>query len=86
MSRPKPPMQQGRSNDFQTPPEALWPLLPYLDRSWYIWECAAGEGQLCTALRQYGYTVLDTDINTGQDFLTWYPWSRWLVPSWPVDR
>jgi len=32
----KPPLKQGMSDDFQTPPEALEPLLPYLKKDWVI--------------------------------------------------
>ena len=28
----KPPLKQGNANDFQTPPQALEPLLPYLKK------------------------------------------------------
>lgn len=27
-------MKQGSPNDFQTPPEALEPLIPYLNKDW----------------------------------------------------
>ena len=68
----KPPLRQGNSNDFQTPPDALTPLLPFL-KNWTIWECAAGKGNLVTALESKGYQVIGTDILTGQDFLTYQP-------------
>src|SRR5574344_195369 len=42
----KPPLRQGSSDDFQTPPIALKPLLPYLKSDWRIWECACGNGNL----------------------------------------
>ena len=71
---PKPePMQQGASNDFQTPPIALKPLLPYLKREWIIWECAEGRGNLTKEFKRLGYSVIGSDILTGQDFLNWQP-------------
>jgi len=58
----KPPLRQGSSNDFQTPPEALRPLLPYLKKDWHIWECASGKGNLVAELLNRGYVVSQTDI------------------------
>jgi hypothetical protein len=36
----KPPLKGYSTDDFQTPPAALKPLLPYLKKQWLIWECA----------------------------------------------
>ena len=58
----RPPLKQGMSNDFQTPPEAIKPLLPYLKKYWNIWECAAGKGNLVRALTKYGFACMATDI------------------------
>ncbi len=51
------PLSRKGSDDFQTPPEALVPLLPYLPAGWTIWECACGKGYLAEALRQAGGTT-----------------------------
>jgi len=69
----KPPMKQGNADDFQTPKEALYPLIPYLKKEWLIWECACGDGTLCDALNEFGFNVLATDIIQGIDFLRWKP-------------
>lgn len=69
----KPPLMNGHSNDFQTPPEALLPILPYLKKEWVIWECASGRGNLANALTTHGYSVISSDIIDGRDFLTWTP-------------
>lgn len=69
----KPPLSILYSNDFQTPPEALNPLLPHLKEDWIIWEPAQGKGNLTNALRKIGYNVTGSDILTGQDFLIWEP-------------
>lgn len=61
----KPPLIKGNSDDFQTPPIALNPLLPYLKKDWVLWECACGKGNLVKALEGKGYNVLATDINGG---------------------
>jgi len=64
------PSSQGRPDDFQTPKEALEPLLAYLKKEWVIWECACGKGNLVNGLKELGYSVHGTDIITGSDFLT----------------
>ena len=69
----QPPMKTNYSDDFQTPPEALYPLLPYLKKEWAIWECACGKGNLSDFLKEQGYNVIATDIMTGHDFLKWKP-------------
>jgi hypothetical protein len=69
----KPPLKQGRVDDFQTPPQALAPLMPFLRRNWTIWECAEGRGNLSTHLRAAGHKVVGSDILDGRDFLTWEP-------------
>ena len=70
-----PPQAQGRPDDFQTPPIALAPLLPYLAPFHTIWECAAGKENLVTALQEAGHTVIATDLYVseqpeGVNFLT----------------
>jgi len=57
----KPPLRQGSPDDFQTPPEALNPLLPYLNKDWTIWEPAAGRGYLADKLEELGFDVVATD-------------------------
>lgn len=69
------PSQRNNSSDhFQTPAEALDPLLPYLNKNWTIWEPACGKGNLVQALDDHGYNVFGTDILpsakcVGRDFL-----------------
>jgi len=63
------PLTHKPSDDFQTPPEALDPLLPFLNPSWTIWEPAAGEGNLVNHFRKNGFTCWGTDIVSGHDFL-----------------
>jgi hypothetical protein len=55
----------------QTPPHALKPILPYLDRLVPIWEPACGEGLLVTELHMRDFNVMGTDIIYGQDFFTY---------------
>lgn len=65
----RPPLNTKSSNDFQTPPKALYPLLPYIKKEWTIWECACGQGNLCKRFEKLGYEVIGTDIIYGFDFL-----------------
>ena len=69
----KPPLKTNSSNDFQTPIEALIPLLPYLKKDWLVWECACGRGNLVKALNEKGFLTVGTDILTEHDFLKWHP-------------
>lgn len=65
----KPPLKTKSSDDFQTPPQALVPLLPYLKSEWTIWEPASGNGNLVKELSSLGFQVSASDILTGDDFL-----------------
>jgi len=61
----------------QTPPYAIDPLLPYLDRDWTIWEPAQGEGLLVEALYDSGFSsVTGSDLLTGGNFFEYQP------PAW----
>jgi len=74
----KPPSRNGSPDDFQTPPEALQPLLPYIDTGWVVWECASGECLLSCELMRLGYEVVSSDTlySPNQDFLSWQP-DKW---------
>ena len=64
----KPPSKTGSPDDFQTPPEALAPLYPYI-QGMRIWECACGDGYLVRGLEAKGFDVVGSDIKMGWDFL-----------------
>lgn len=77
----KRPTIQGtnHADNFNTDPAALWPLLPYLNPEWCIWESACGieRTPLATWLRLEGFTVVASDLrqgdSTGSDFLSESP-------------
>lgn len=70
----KPPLRGTASpDDFQTPPGAVIPLLPYLKKEWVVWEPACGEGYLVDFMKTQGFNVLATDIKSGHDYLAWEP-------------
>lgn len=61
-------------DNYETPQWVARALLPHLpEPPPRIWECAAGTGQMASALISAGYDVISTDITTGQDFLTCDP-------------
>ncbi len=68
-SKKQPPMKQGSPDDFQTPKEALLPLIPFLKKEWTIWECAEGKGNLVKGFKEFGFKVVGSDILSGTDFL-----------------
>lgn len=67
------PLSKKYKNDYQTPPYAIKPLVPFLRKDWIIWECACGKGNLVKAFRKLGFKVIGTDILDGYNFLTWRP-------------
>lgn len=80
--------QRNNSPDnFQTPVEALIPLLPHLNREWLIWEPACGNGNLVNSLKQNGFRSHGTDIINGhsQDFLTTEYISHCIITNPPYS-
>lgn len=61
----KPPLKTYQPDDYQTPPEALDPLIPVLKENGFklIWEPACGKGLLVDRMRQEGFYVCPSDIN-----------------------
>jgi len=68
-------MRVGSPDDFQTPPQALNPLLKYLNKNQTIWEPACGKRYLVDYLKEKKYKVIGTDIKEGieYDFLKYVP-------------
>lgn len=62
----------------QTPLYALDPLLPYLPPKCWVWEPAAGDGNIARALHKANHWVVSTDVLTGHNFFTWQP-ALWTV-------
>lgn len=61
--------EQGRDL-FQTPRYATEIIIPFIPNGATLWECASGQGKISTVLRENGFEVLETDIQTGFNFLT----------------
>lgn len=66
---PKKPSKRGKRDFYPTPPEVTASLLERESFSGDVWECAAGDGAMVQVLREYGYTVVASDIIDGTDFL-----------------
>jgi hypothetical protein len=71
------PQSSRKFDDWQSPPEAINGLVPFLRRRFngepIIWECASGEGLLADSLNKEGFNVISTDIHRGEDFLKTLP-------------
>lgn len=61
-----------QSDLYPTPPDVTVALLRFLNlpKETTIWEPAAGDGDMAKAMRDCGMIVDETDIRSGQDFLT----------------
>lgn len=72
--------------DFQTPPEALLPLIWRLKAAGIdtVWEPACGEGNLSRELARWGFKVYQSDIKLGLDFFNANP--KELIPEWSDTR
>lgn len=57
---------------YPTPRNVTIALLEFLQlpKNRIIWEPACGEGAMSSVFKEYGYTVIETDIIHGQDYLT----------------
>lgn len=88
MAKPTVPLINGAKYDFQTPPEALIPLFPFLPKDWTVWECASGKGNLSKEFERHGYKTISTDLNfTGHDFLMYEPAQHYdcIITNPPYD-
>ena len=65
-----PPKRVGSPDNFYTPEYAINPIIPYLNKSWQIWECCNGGGNMSSILEKNDLTCIKSDILTGEDFLT----------------
>lgn len=63
---------------YETPDWAVEYLIPYLDKSWKVWECACGSGFVVKVLQREGFSVVGTDIEQGYDFMSY-------IPDWEFD-
>ena len=63
-------MQNIKNDEFYTPDEAIYPLLPYLPKDKIYWECTDfGSSNITKILKENGYKVIGTHKKFGFDFL-----------------
>ncbi len=76
-SKRYPGMKPKSSDNFQTDPAALDPLMPYLRKKWLIWEPAQGDGNLVKQLELNGWRCIGTDLKDDpmHDFMRFTPLS-----------
>ena len=58
---------------YNTPPEAVDILVPFLPRGIVVWECASGDRHIANRLLGYDFSVTESDIRRGTNFLTCDP-------------
>jgi len=73
----------GRSDNFQTPKEAIDILIPYINKNWTIWESAWGKGNLYKFLVEKGYKIVGSDKEL--DFLTNYKECDCIITNPPYS-
>lgn len=84
--------QRNASDFYPTPPDVTKALLDFLEipKDQKIWEPACGENQMVNAIKEYGYDVIGTDIQTGTDFLmSDIPNEiKWIItnPPWSISE
>lgn len=71
--KPKNNSKQPIRDLCQTPPIAVQPLLPYLNKNHVVWECAAGEGYIVNELELNGFTVVASELQRGHNFFSYEP-------------
>ena len=54
---------------YETPTWVTEALVGYIDTKKFVWEPACGSGKMVNALRDKGFEVVGSDIETGDDFL-----------------
>lgn len=80
--------KRSKLDYYPTPPEVTAALMDFLQlpKETNIWEPACGDGRMADTLRRLGYSVLATDIQTGQDFLTMpFPGADWIITNPPFS-
>lgn len=67
-------VRMDKNNEYYTPRYVVELIIPFLKEGSIIW-CPADEKQseFVITLRENGFKVINTHINTGEDFLTYQP-------------
>lgn len=60
-------------DEFITPAYAVKPLVEFIPKDSIIWECTGVESNITQVFREAGFTVIETHIHEGFDFLKHKP-------------
>jgi hypothetical protein len=69
-------IQKKKQDNYYTPEYAIIPLLKYINKLKYadIWECCdPGNSKITKVLKENGFGVVSTDIQTGYNFFKYEP-------------
>ena len=83
-----PTSRRSDSDFYPTPEDVTRTLLQFLDlpKDTVIWESACGEYDMVSVMERSGYSVIATDIASGQDFLTEpMPDCDWIITNPPFS-
>ena len=70
LAQPKLKTEVQKRDLFYTPKYAVDLLIPFIPKNiTKIWECASGAGHITKVLESSGYTVFETDLQQGFNFL-----------------
>lgn len=78
--------QRNAQDFYPTPPDVTQALINFLDipRGKTVWEPAAGNGDMAKVFKENWYFVIETDIQSGTDFLTADPVDcDWIITNPP---
>src|SRR3972149_9208023 len=71
--KPKKSYKPGPMDNCMTPPYALDPIMPFLEKGWMWWEPAMGTGNIVRTLRKHRYKIRGTDVVAGYGYFNWRP-------------
>ena len=80
--------KRHESDFYPTPANVTCALLDFLELpiGTTIWEPACGEGHMAEVMRDYGYEVIATDLQQGDDFLTSGDYNcDWIITNPPFS-
>ena len=67
-------MKAPKNDEVYTPPYAIYPIVPYIDKDWVIWEPTDFGGSEYTRIfREEGYKVITSHIKDNQNFFEYEP-------------
>lgn len=65
---------EKNSNERYTKPYAVYPILKYLDKNKIYWlPCDTDESYFTKIMKQEGFKIINTNIDTGHDFYQYEP-------------